>query len=122
MVGCCGVSITPNETFNNSISQLLIHINEAGPLPTKGTIKVVATRPSTPGICDASGDFVSQTPAPHALQSWISHTVTIGSPAATFMTEEPFAQTGEPTADLANLESQCQTITGGSPLDCPGAL
>jgi len=130
MVGCCGVRITPNETYNQAIGQLLIHIDEAGPLPTTGTIKVVATRvndgdepnggvsggPGEPGgdsnDCDPTGDTNTQIPAPHALNAWITHTITIGSPAGTFMTEEPFAQTGEPEADLSNLEAQCQTVSG----------
>jgi hypothetical protein len=120
MVGCCGISITPNQTFTNSIGQLLIGIDVAGPLPTKGTVKVVATTDF--GFCDATGDFVSSVPAPHALQSWITHTTTLSSPAATFMTEEPFAQTGEPFDDLFSLERQCQTITGGNSLICPGNL
>ena len=134
MVGCCGVAITPNESFTNSISQLLIGIDKAGPLPVKGTLKVVATTNSGTsddgGVlidsddCDPSGDFVTQTAAPHALQAWITHT-TAYSPAApgTFMTEEPFAQTGEPTSDLSALEAQCQTVTGGGvPIVCPGSL
>jgi hypothetical protein len=121
MVGCCGIPITPNQTFTNSIGQLMIGIDEAGPLPTKGTIKVVATTAS--GLCDPSGDAASQSPAVHALQSWITHTTTLTSPAATFMTEEPFAQTGEPFNDLFSLEQQCQTVTGGSHfITCPGNL
>jgi hypothetical protein len=121
MVGCCGIPITPNQTFTNSIGQLMIGIDEAGPLPTKGTIKVVATTAN--GLCDPSGDTSSQAPAPHALQSWITHTTTLTSPAGTFMTEEPFAQTGEPFNDLFSLEQQCQTVNGGNPfITCPGNL
>ena len=122
MVGCCGVPITPNETFSNSISQLLIGIDEAGPLPVKGTIKVVATQVPSTRICDPSGDTDPVlTLAPHALTSWITHTTV--APAGTFVTEEPFAQTGEPGTDLSNLESQCQTVTfAGAAIRCPGVL
>src|SRR5579872_2402331 len=56
MVGCCGVAITPNETWTNSIGQLMIHIDEAGPLPTKGTIKVVATTLSESADVGFDGD------------------------------------------------------------------
>ena len=123
MVGCCGVPITPNETFTNSIGQLLIGIDEAGPLPVKGTIKVVATQVLPGGRCDPSGDSGALTLAPHTLNSWITHTTTLVAPAGTFMTEEPFAQTGEPGTDLSNLESQCQTVTfAGAAIRCPGAL
>jgi hypothetical protein len=120
MVGCCGVRITPNETFTNSIGQLLIAIDEAGPLPLKGTIKVVSTTAN--GFCDPSGDITASTPVPLVFQSWISHTNTLTSPARTFVTEEPFAQTGEPVNDLKALELQCQTVNGGTPfVHCPGA-
>jgi len=122
MVGCCGVAITPNETFTNSISQLLIHLDEAGPLPVKGTLKVVATT-VPPGGCDPRGETTPLTLAPHALNSWITHTNTLVAPAGTFMTEEPFAQTGEPTTDLGALEAQCQTVIGsGGFLTCAGTL
>jgi len=139
MVGCCGVMITPNETYNQSVGQLMIHIDEAGPLPTTGTIKVVATtvndsdenNPSAGfpnGVsdgfdCDPTGDTLTQIPTPHALNSWITHTITF-APAApgTFMTEEPFAQTGEPVQDLGVLESQCQTVSGSGFNTCTGSL
>ncbi|HXN87004.1 MAG TPA: hypothetical protein VN867_13090 [Candidatus Binataceae bacterium] len=112
LIGCCGVPITPNETWTNSMGQFMIGIDNAGPLPTKGSIKVVAT--NYPGVCDPSGDTAAATPTPHALQSWISHTNTLLSPVnGTFMTEEPFAQTGEPVTDYANLEFQCQTVGPG---------
>jgi len=120
MVGCCGVPITPNETWTNSIGQLLIGIDEVGPLPVKGTIKVVATN-NFGGLCDPTGETASVVPAVHALQSWITHTTTLISPAGTFVTEEPFAQTGEPFADLFSLEDQCETVNAGSPfINCPG--
>jgi len=120
MVGCCGVRITPNETFTNSVGQLMIAIDEVGPLPIKGTIKVVSTTAN--GFCDPTGDVTASTPVPLVLQSWISHTTTLRSPEGTFMTEEPFAQTGEPTSDLSNLEQQCQTVNAGTPfVHCPGA-
>ncbi|HXN87005.1 MAG TPA: hypothetical protein VN867_13095 [Candidatus Binataceae bacterium] len=122
MIGCCGVAITPNQTWTNSIGQLMIHIDLAGPLPTNGTIKVVATNNTNP-LCDPTGDTASVSPAPHALQSWITHTITLSSPPATFMTEVPFAQTGEPFDDLFDLEFQCQTVTGGNSfITCPGSL
>src|SRR5665213_456729 len=122
MVGCCGVRITPNETFTNSIGQLLIGIDEAGPLPVKGTIKVVATAVPANTVCDPSDESgVPLTLAPHTLNSWITHTATLVSPAGTFMTEEPLAQTGEPVTDITNLEEQCQTVTFAGPaITCPG--
>ena len=122
MVGCCGVAITPNETFTNSIGQLMIGIDEAGPLPVKGTIKVVATQVPSGRVCDPSGDTDSPlTLAPHALNSWITHTTTLVAPAGTFVTEEPLAQTGEPVTDITDLEAQCETVTfGGGAITCPG--
>jgi len=120
IVGCCGVAITPNETWTNSIGQLLIHIDTAGPLPTKGTIKVVATNDING--CDPRGQDDGGSAyylEPKTLQSWITHTNTLGAPVSgTFMTEEPLAQTGEPVTDLANLEFECQTVGPGY---CGGA-
>jgi len=138
MIGCCGVSITPNETYNQSVGQLMIAINKISALPLNGTIKVVSTTTAPDGDevsgtgpsaddCDPSGDFTSQTLVTHALNAWITHTITLGAPAATFMTEEPFAQTGEPPADFTasgfGLEAECQTVNGSQPPPvCPGSL
>jgi len=140
MVGCCGVAITPNETYVQSVGQLLIAVNHTTSLPLNGTIKVVATTLSDPGEvaadgddCDPSHALVNSigdvaTVAPRSLNAWITHTITLLSPSATFMTEEPFAQTGEPPSDLNNnsgfsLEDQCETVNGqGTPPVCPGSL
>jgi len=130
MIGCCEVLLTPNETWNNSVGQLMITIDNQGPLPTKGTIKVVATtaRTSSDDLngtddgdeCDPAGFFSSPASllAPHSLQSWITHTNTLTTPAGTFMTEEPFAQTGEPTSDVTLLAAECESVGPGS---CGGA-
>src|ERR1022692_638557 len=90
MVGCCSTLITPNETFTNSIGQLLIHVDKVGPLPTKGTIKVVSSLPGPGGTCDAE---FPNTLIPSVLTSWITHTSNVGGTA---LNEEPLAQTGEP--------------------------
>jgi hypothetical protein len=114
LVGCCAVAITPNESWNNSVGQLMITIDNQGPLPTKGTIKVVAT--TDPGACNPAGHTLVL--APHSLQSWITHTNTLTTPAGTFMTEEPFAQTGEPTTDINLIAAECESVGPGS---CCGA-
>jgi hypothetical protein len=103
------VAITPNETWTNSVGQLMIHIDEAGPLPTKGSIKVISSTDT--GICDPSHPGALVT---HALNSWITHTTTIPTPAGTFMTEEPFAQTGEPPTDITLLANECESVGVGS--------
>jgi len=115
-IGCCGVAITPNETWNNSVGQLMITIDNVGPLPTKGTIKVIAT--TTAAGCNPAAHNLATILAPHTLQSWITHTNTLTTPAGTFMTEEPFAQTGEPTADVTLIASQCESVGPGR---CGGA-
>jgi len=121
LVGCCAVAITPNQTWNNSIGQLMITIDNVGPLPVKGTIKVVTTAGFQIVIDGRTSDSVfvdcnASDPGslvPHALNSWITHTNALTTPAGNFMTEVPFAQTGEPSTDINLLAAECQSVGEG---------
>jgi len=121
--GCCHLLVTSSgiATVNvhTALTALAASAGSPVPAPTTGAVKIVATQgpscgnsPTQPTLHGA--DLKNQ------LSAWITHAYVIMG--GTFVTEEPFAQTGEPEADWdpsTNLVMACQ---GGGPTVCPGSV
>jgi len=120
--GCCQELITSSGIATINVHTALTALAASAgvtPAPTTGSVKIVATQGPT---CSGSPaqPLLHGADLKNQLSAWITHANIIMG--GTFVTEEPFAQTGEPEFDWnasTNLTMACQ---GGGPGPCAGAV
>jgi hypothetical protein len=118
--GCCHELISSSGMATINVHTALTGLAAGGPpAPTTGSVKIVATQ--GPSCNDAASQpLLHGADLKNQLSAWITHAYVVFG--GTFVTEEPFAQTGEPETDWSNSNRLLRACFAGGPILCPGAV
>jgi hypothetical protein len=125
---CCGCQVTPDGLLSESVQQQLTAFALQGAAPTRGVIKMFASKTCFGGNClaDYGQPNFTTLPSPtHGLHAWATYIQSgdnqnPNGPAPYSFTETPFANANLDFGELGLLESLCSVDSqlGGQPCSC----
>lgn len=104
MAECCGCTLTPNDLRTLSVNNDLTKNPLTSVVPTTGALKVVASAPSSGGVCDPR--TLAATPS---VRGWATHVQT-KSTGGFVLTEDEFAPATLSVGEVNMLQAGCSAI------------